>query len=347
MRVKNLIFLLICFLLLYLVKISFAAKDYVWSDKSFKIAVLPNEIIDKGKIKTITINSINQSDIDLVIFTGDTKDGSSVCSDEVIGKKLIDYFNKINAPVIYSVGDNEWTDCHRVSNGSYDPLERLSYIRRIFFNKPYTQGKNHLPVDRQGKLGDKFSENSRLIYHNVMLVSLHVVGSNNNLVSSDKLCFKKSKRTWKDCEKATDEYRERNKANIKWLKESFAIAKKKNLKAVIVAIQADIYYPYVPTIKGYKKFLKNLNEKNGFTDFFNVLKEETISFPGQVLLVHGDTHFFQFDKPMFFESNWTIVPNFSRVETFGGKETSWVEITVNPNDPQNMFVIKPVVLPAL
>jgi hypothetical protein len=36
-------------------------------------------------------------------------------------------------PVIYSVGDNEWTDCLRVNNGAYAPLERLALIRRTFF----------------------------------------------------------------------------------------------------------------------------------------------------------------------------------------------------------------------
>jgi hypothetical protein len=35
--------------------------------------------------------------------------------------------------VIYTPGDNEWTDTHDERVGSHDPLERLASIRRIFF----------------------------------------------------------------------------------------------------------------------------------------------------------------------------------------------------------------------
>ena len=33
--------------------------------------------------------------------------------------------SNLRGPVIYTPGDNEWTDCHRVNNGGYNPLERL------------------------------------------------------------------------------------------------------------------------------------------------------------------------------------------------------------------------------
>ena len=35
-------------------------------------------------------------------------------------------FNNFEAPFIYTPGDNEWTDCHRENNGSFDPIERLT-----------------------------------------------------------------------------------------------------------------------------------------------------------------------------------------------------------------------------
>jgi hypothetical protein len=322
---------------------SYASKEYITSP--FKVAILPNELIEHGHVKYATIASINKHQVEFAIFTGDTKDGGSVCSDEIIGTKVINFFNKLNCPVLYSVGDSEWTDCHRVSNGSYDPLERLAFIRKIFFNKRYTQGNNPIPVERQGKPGAKFSENSRFIYHNIMFVALHVVGSNNNLVSTDKLCYKKSNRIQSDCDRANQEYKERNAADIIWLKESFSIARKKKLIGIVIVIQGDIYSPYDISKHGYKEFLKNLNDKNGFTDFFRILSDETHHFPGQVLLVHGDSHVFQFDKAMY-NKNGTLTSNFWRVETFGGKETSWVELNIDPKS-KNVFSVSPVILPSL
>jgi len=40
-------------------------------------------------------------------------------------------FETFEAPLIFVPGDNEWTDCHRQNNGSYDPIERLE----IFFKR--------------------------------------------------------------------------------------------------------------------------------------------------------------------------------------------------------------------
>src|ERR671919_2379805 len=38
--------------------------------------------------------------------------------------------------LIYTPGDNEWTDCHRPAAGAYDPLERLGFLRSVFFSEP-------------------------------------------------------------------------------------------------------------------------------------------------------------------------------------------------------------------
>ena len=53
-------------------------------------------------------------------------------------------------PLVYTPGDNEWTDCHRTSNGGYTPTERLDVIRTTFFPQPgLTLGKQRRPVDAQ------------------------------------------------------------------------------------------------------------------------------------------------------------------------------------------------------
>ncbi len=309
----------------------------------FHVAILPNEPQDKGRIKKETIRSINRHFVALNIFTGDSKSGKEKCTDEIIGKNMIDYFHELNAPTIYSLGDNEWTDCHRISNGSYDPLERLDFLRKTFFSKNMTQGKSPIAVERQGNPGKAYSENSRLILNNIMFVALHVVGSNNNLVSSKKLCTKASERTEDDCLRATDEYRERTRKNIEWLKSSFQIAREKGLAGIAVIIQANPFYHFHSTYKSWKKdFLPRLNEENGFTNFITTLIEETHSFKGKVALIHGDSHFFIIDKAMY-NKNGGITPNFTRVETFGSIEQSWIDMYVDPNG-KTVFSFKPIIL---
>ena len=47
-------------------------------------------------------------------------------------------FDRFTDPLVYTPGDNEWTDCHRANNGGYHPLERLAFDREVFFDHPGT-----------------------------------------------------------------------------------------------------------------------------------------------------------------------------------------------------------------
>jgi hypothetical protein len=290
-----------------------------------------------------TIKSMNSHHLDFTIFAGDTKNGHSLCTDSAIGQDVVDIFNSLNAPTLYTLGDNEWTDCHRTNNGSYDPLERLGYLRGVFFNKAKIQGLDPIPVKRQGTLGEAYSENSRFVKNDVEFVALHIPGSNNNLVATDSQCFKKSDRTQADCDAATAEYQARNVQNIAWLKEAFAKARENNYAGILIAIQADVFFPFELSDGGYQDdFLPQLDENNGYSDFFHTLIEETHTYAGKVLLVHGDSHYFKVDKPMF-NDDGTLTGNFTRVEVFGSADNSWVEMTVDPTS-KNVFDFKPVVL---
>ena len=314
------------------------SKVALWGDEFYSDdPAIKNVMLEK------TIRSMNEHIVDFTLFAGDTKNGHSVCTDQAIGQDIIDIFNKLNAPTSYSLGDNEWTDCHRTSNGNFDPIERLSFLRRTFFNKNMSQGMHPFPVKRQGDLGKKYSENSRFVSNNVEYIALHIPGSNNNLVITEKQCAKKSTRTQADCDIATDEYKARNKKNIEWLNDSFSEAQKNHYAGIVITIQADVFFPFELSDGGYQdNFLPQLDQSNGYADFFHTLVDETKKFNGQVLLVHGDSHFFKIDKPMF-NSDGKITPNFTRVQVFGSEDNSWVEMTVDPSS-ENVFSFKPVIL---
>lgn len=64
---------------------------------------------DDPKIPSLN-RSVNQSDIAFSLYNGDIKDG------------------ELNEPVVSVPGDNEGTDCHRLNNGGYDALERLTCL---------------------------------------------------------------------------------------------------------------------------------------------------------------------------------------------------------------------------
>jgi hypothetical protein len=315
-------------------------------NSSLKVALWGDEFYsDDPEIKTQmidqTIASMNAHKLDFTVFVGDTKNGSTLCTDEAIGQQPMDIFNRIDAPTLYSLGDNEWTDCHRTSNGGYDPLERLAYLRNFFFSTDSSQGEHPLRVERQGASGQAYSENSRFVKKNIEFVALHIPGSNNNLVATESQCTKKSDRTQADCDAATAEYIARNEQNIIWLKDAFAEARSHKYAGILIAIQADVYFPFELSDGGYQDdFLPQLDENNGYADFFHTLVEETQSYAGKVLLVHGDSHYFKIDKAMF-NADGRLTANFSRVEVFGSEDNSWIEMTVDPKS-ENVFSFEQV-----
>ncbi len=111
-----------------------------------------------------------------MIHIGDIKAGAALCTDEYF-QDIADQFATFTDPLVYTPGDNEWTDCHRANNGGYNPLERLAKVRELFFPNPgYTLG---VPTRIKAQKG--FPENQRWAAANVEFAALHILGSNNGL----------------------------------------------------------------------------------------------------------------------------------------------------------------------
>jgi len=215
----------------------------------------------------------------------------------------LDRFNRIEDPLIYTPGDNEWTDCHRTGG---DPLERLDFLRGIFFPTDQSLGERTITLNRQS---DAYPENVRWTRGGVTFATLHIVGSNNNLGRTPE---------------ADAEYTARNAANLEWLHESFEAARKKDSPGIMIAIQANPGFELEPDDP----------ERTGFNDFLAALEQETLAFGRPVVLVHGDSHYFRIDKPMYSSETGAHVVSFTRVETFGPPDVHWVRAVVRPGSSE-------------
>ncbi len=60
--------------------------------------------------------------------------------------------------------------------------------------------------------------------------------------------------------------------------------------------------------------------------------------------VHGDSHYFKVDKPISGPAGG-VVANFTRVETFGARNTHWVMATIDAKAP-NLFSFQPRIVAA-
>jgi hypothetical protein len=294
---------------------------------------------DEAKIPALIADMNADRALAFSIYDGDIKDGSSLCTDATF-TDAIDRFDRLRAPVVYVPGDNEWTDCHRVNNGGYNNLERLDHLRQVMFAGADSFGARIMELEHQGQPTKAYSENTRWAMGGAVFVGLNVPGSNNNKVNSDAECTAKSVRTPADCAADNAEYAARSKADIDWIRQSFAGAKATGARGVMIVMQADPGFDLPET--------ESVDERtdpghDGYTELLNTLVDETKAFAGQVVLVHGDTHFFKLDKPLLNQAN--LLPNFTRLETFGSPNVDWVRVQVDPRS-RNFFQFEPMVVAA-
>jgi hypothetical protein len=128
------------------------------------------------------IDAINADPrVRFVLHTGDIKAGSERCDDSLLQRRF-DQIQRFAKPVVYTPGDNEWTDCHRTNNGGYLPTERLSTLRSLFFPQPgVTIGSRPARLATQASVPGfgTFVENTLWSFGGATMGALHVVGSNN------------------------------------------------------------------------------------------------------------------------------------------------------------------------
>lgn len=306
---------------------SFGALTYAQSstDRPFEFALigdLPYSAEQEAKFPNL-IADINKSAAAFIVHDGDIKNGSSLCDDATFLSRQ-QLFQNFDRPFILVYGDNEWTDCHRDNNGSYDPVERLAKLREIFNQGSQSLGKRTLTLTRQSENPQfaKYRENVRWIHHGIVFFAINMPGSNNNFGRTPE---------------QDKEYADRNSANLAWMQEGFALAKRNNSKGIVLIAQANPGFELDPADK----------RRSGYNDFIAALEAHTRDFPGQVVFVHGDTHYFRIDKPLprFTDETQILrLKNFTRVETFGSPNVHWLRGFYDPKD-SNVFEFKQQIVP--
>lgn len=279
------------------------------------------------------------------VHNGDLKQGSNSPCNDALYERSRDYFNALEAPAMFTPGDNDWTDCDRLSNGGFNSLERLDRERQIFFSEPYSLGGRRLPQEVQTEplcLGfggfTPCVENRRWSYRGVTYVTLNVQGSCNNL-----------------CDDFPDpaEYAARNTAVIAWMQAAFDAAQADGSVAIMMISQAnpgwDQSDPTRAPLRNPRTLAQTDGQPDGFRDYLNALRNEVVAFRKPVVYVHGDSHYFRIDKP-FQNAAGLRLENFTRVETFGNNaangnnDVQWLKVNVDART-REVFSFEPQIVP--
>lgn len=293
---------------------------------------LPYSDVQKSTGVPNLVADMNRQRLTFTVHDGDLKSGSSLCTDSVYYDSKAT-LNSLDAPAMFTPGDNDWTDCDR---GPYNSRERLDFERKVLFSTPYSLGQHRIRLQVQHP---PYVENRRWSEGGVTYATLNVQGSCNNL-----------------CDVAPDpaEYADRNRADVEWLRQTFAEARARRSAAVMIVWQANPGWDATDATRAPTRDPKTLAESDGQPDGYQellmALRDETIAFRRPVAVVHGDSHYFRVDKPLL-DSQGRRIENFTRVETFGdhqengNNDVNWLRVTVDPRS-REVFSYQPQIVPA-
>jgi len=315
------------------------------------------------------IESINADpDVSLVLHVGDIHSGKQFCT-QTYDQTIYNLWTAFQSPLVYTPGDNEWTDCHKTGEGggAYnpktgqidykvdaagnlidyaggDPIANLQLVRSIFFSQPgYALGDRKLVLS-QAQAFDTAHPNDANYVENVMweqskvlFVTLNIPGGSNN-----------DQDIWYGAPTTSDaqaqEISDRTGADIRWLDAAFARAAADGVVAVVIETQADMW-----DLDG-----KTATHLTGYEGIIGEIAAKTTAFGRPVLLFNGDSHVYRSDNPLvqdapcvrdpssgaaavacpdddYAQHPYYNVPNFHRVVVHGSTfPLEWLKLTINP-----------------
>jgi hypothetical protein len=198
--------------------------------------------------------------VDLVAHVGDIKAGkNSPCTNDYF-REVRNLFEGFKDPLVYTPGDNEWTDCHVAgkNNGLYTPTERLQAVRDLFFpvaGQTLGGRKKQILSQSADPSNSAYVENTMWMESRVVFAALNITGSDNDQVS------------WGSP-----------------LPLDAGTAGANDAAGVVLIAQADMWDPAEPTLAGFDALVRQIGAL-------------AASFGKPVLLLEGDSHRFEVDHP--------------------------------------------------
>ena len=213
-----------------------------------------------------------------VLHYGDIKSGGASCTDTLLEDRLAQVRALAPGRVIFTPGDNDWTDCDR--HGLFKPmaeLERLQVLRRLAY------GQEEMAAELKPVRQPLYPENARWARDGVLFASLHVVGTNNGRLQIER----------DDKRMALAQVDARDAANAAWLDLLFAEAATMDARAVVIVFQADIF-----ARRGMRCTALSREACDGHAWLRDELVAKSVDFGKPVLAIHGDTDGHCLDRPL-------------------------------------------------
>ena len=231
--------------------------------------------------------------VSLVFHVGDIHSGSQRCT-QAYDQSVFDLWNAYMDPVVYTPGDNEWSDCQKTKelgglppSASYanaNPVENLALIRQIYFPRVgYTLGGRPKQVVSQAQIGTgtdaNYVENVMWEQSNTLFFTVNLPGGSND--DTDPWYGQPI------TQQQLDERSQRDQADLDWIATAFDQAAADGVGSVVILTQADMW-----------DTTDSPSHQTHYEPFVSAIADRTTEFGGPVLLINGDSHLYRSDDPL-------------------------------------------------
>ncbi len=293
------------------------------------------------------ISAINADpDVSVVLHVGDIHSGKQYCT-EAYDRTILSQWTAFKHPIVYTPGDNEWSDCHKVKQGggaynpttgaidyvvdaagnkvSYaggDPIANLELVRSIFFAIPGKTIVGSMSVHSQAQDFDpaypsdrKYVENVWWEKSKVVFITLNIPGGSNN----DKDVWYGAPNT---SQAQTEEIANRTAADLRWLDAAFKQAAAIGAVGVVIQSQADMW-----DLDG-----AAASHVTEYKSLIDSVASHAVAFGKPVLMFNGDSHVYRSDNPLVRGAPCVIEPS-SGAPAVACSSTNMPSGSNNPSDP--------------
>lgn len=253
-----------------------------------------------------------------IVYDGDIKGEAEPCRDSLYDTRQ-HIFDSSRKPVVLLPGGNDWASCSLAQAGSYDPVERLDFIRQLLFADSSSLGQTPMTVIRESDVARfrPFRENVRWQTEGVAFIGLNAPAPNNHYLTAGG---------------RNGEFEDRSVANAFWLEHAVETARRSEMRAVVVILQGD------PDFARYERrdrfawlhFARGDATRDGFLELKRSLVKAAELFRGPVIVIHeSDTPIprgFRIDQPLRNDKG-TVVANLTRIAIGLKKpQSQWLEV---------------------
>ncbi|WP_244846781.1 hypothetical protein [Caballeronia sp. SL2Y3] len=273
---------------------------------------------DEAPVRQMLDAIARDRDVGFIIYDGNVKGPTEPCRDSIYQSRR-DLLDASRTPLVLVLGQHDWADCGLTHGGAYDPVERLDFVRQLFFADASSLGQNPLTLTRESDVARfrPFRENVRWQAEGIAFIGLNAPSPNNHYLTAGG---------------RNGEFEDRTVATTFWLDHAAESARRAGMRALVIVLQGD------PDFARYERrdrfawlrFSRANEPRDGFLELKRSLVKAAETFRGPVIVIHrteaSEPNGFNIDQPLRNDKGLTVT-NLTRVAlSLKRPQSQWLEV---------------------